>query len=40
MTDAFLALADTFREIARRYADPQSDLDSQRERLRLVFGEV
>ncbi len=40
VTDAFLALSDTFREIARRYADPQADLDSQRERLRLVFGET
>ncbi|MCB1956409.1 MAG: two-component system response regulator [Rhodocyclaceae bacterium] len=40
VTDAFLALTDTFREIARRYADPQADLDSQRERLRLVFGET
>lgn len=36
--DAFNDLSDQFREIAKRYADPQADLDAQRERLRLVFG--
>ena len=38
VNDAFVALSDRFRAIARRYADPQADLDAQRERLRLVFG--
>ncbi|MCB1906610.1 MAG: two-component system response regulator [Rhodocyclaceae bacterium] len=38
VADAFIALSGRFREIAQRYADPQADLDAQRERLRLVFG--
>jgi len=40
VADAFLALEQRFREIARRYADPQADLEARRERLRLVFGET
>lgn len=38
VADAFMALADQFRDVALRFADPRADREAQRARLRLVLG--
>lgn len=40
VVDAFLAVEAEFREIAERYADDADQLDQERARLKLVFGQL